>query len=278
MAQIAVVPSPAGPVASPVSWRALALPSEHGGWGLLAEPLLLGLAIAPSAGGAAVAVAALSAFLLRHPARLAAADARRRAWYPRTGAALALAGAYGAAALVGGVFALTWAKGPLDVWLVVAAPLAALYLFYDVRGRGREAPAELAAAAALSAGGPAVALAAGWTLLPAFGLWLLLAGRGLGSVLDVRCRLRRQRGIAAPAAPVGLTQALAVVASSTAAWFHALPAAAALVPAVLWLRSMWNLRKGAPPIRPQDVGWSEMRAGALATLVWVLVYRLASWA
>src|SRR5689334_962019 len=66
MAETMVVPlarPPAAPPSSSPSLRALALPTEHGGWGLLLEPLLLGLLIVPSAPGAAVAAAALGAFL-----------------------------------------------------------------------------------------------------------------------------------------------------------------------------------------------------------------------
>src|SRR5688572_5798902 len=79
--------------------RAVALPIEHGGWGLLAEPILLGLMVAPSAGGVAIATAALFGFLWRHPARIAIADVRRGVRYPRTSAAIVVASAYAALAL-----------------------------------------------------------------------------------------------------------------------------------------------------------------------------------
>src|SRR5262245_53416510 len=46
-----------------ISLRPLALPPEHGSWGLVFEPIILGLAIVPTWGGAAVAVAAVFSFL-----------------------------------------------------------------------------------------------------------------------------------------------------------------------------------------------------------------------
>jgi hypothetical protein len=73
--------------AAPVRLRSLALPVEHGGWGLLGEPLVLGLAIAPSWAGAGVGLFAAFAFLARHPLKLAAADWRQRRRSPRTLAA-----------------------------------------------------------------------------------------------------------------------------------------------------------------------------------------------
>ena len=39
------------------TWRTVAVPSEHGGWGLTAEPVLLGLLLAFSWSGVAVGVA-----------------------------------------------------------------------------------------------------------------------------------------------------------------------------------------------------------------------------
>ena len=53
-----------------VPWKAVALPAEHGGWGFLTEPVVLGLVLAPSAAGLCLALAALAAFLTRHPLRL----------------------------------------------------------------------------------------------------------------------------------------------------------------------------------------------------------------
>ena len=43
-------------------WRAVAMPSEHGGWGLTLEPVLLGLLVAWSGAGVALGIAAFSAF------------------------------------------------------------------------------------------------------------------------------------------------------------------------------------------------------------------------
>ena len=71
-----------------VPWRPVALPAEHGGWGFLAEPVVLGLVLAPSAAGLCLALAALAAFLARHPLRLALIDRRKGVRYPRTGLAV----------------------------------------------------------------------------------------------------------------------------------------------------------------------------------------------
>src|SRR3954452_11843953 len=67
-----------------VSLRPLALPTEHGGWGFLLEPIALGLAVMPSWGGALIAIAFVCGFLTRQPLRLALQDAVRGKSYPRT--------------------------------------------------------------------------------------------------------------------------------------------------------------------------------------------------
>ena len=279
MAETLIVPlarPEVAPSSSSPSLRAVALPTEHGGWGLLLEPLLLGLLVAPSGPGAAVAVAALGAFLWRHPARLVASDWSRAASYPRTRVALAVAAGYAAVALAAGLVALGTARGALVALIAAAAPFAVVYLAHDLRLRSRSVVAELSGAVALSAGAAAVALAAGWPVSRAFGLWLLVAGRAVGSVVDVRCRLRRQRGMPSPVWPVWLAEAAFVVAAGAASYAGAVPMWATPVLVALLVRSAWNLRPGAPPRRPQDVGWSELRAGLLSTLAWVLAYGSAA--
>jgi hypothetical protein len=64
--------------------RAVAVPSEHGGWGLTAEPVLLGLLVAPSLAGAALAAAAVLAFLARTPLKAVLVDRWRHRRLPRT--------------------------------------------------------------------------------------------------------------------------------------------------------------------------------------------------
>lgn len=170
-------PSPAAPRAAsvhasaPVRWRSVALPIEHGAWGFLLEPALLGLLAAASGAGVAWVVAALAALLLQTPLSIVLADARRGRRYPRTGLAWRFLGAYGAALAAALVAALALAGS----WLVLvpalgAAPLVALQLWFDARNRGRELLPEVAGAVAIGSLAACVALAGGLPLLPAFGL------------------------------------------------------------------------------------------------------------
>ena len=75
-------PIAAASAASAVARRRVArllLPREHGSWALAFEPLVLGLLAAPSAAGAALALAVIAAFFARTPCKQVAADVRKRA-------------------------------------------------------------------------------------------------------------------------------------------------------------------------------------------------------
>ena len=111
----------------------MALPSEHGGWGLTLEPGLLGLLIAPSTAGVCVALAALVAFLARTPLKIVAIDRRRGRVLERTRLAQRVAAGELAvlAALAAGAVMLAaprfWVPG------LVAVPFLAVEAWFDVR-------------------------------------------------------------------------------------------------------------------------------------------------
>lgn len=252
-----------------LSWRSLALPNEHGGWGLLIEPALLGLVLAPSLAGAGIALAALLAFLARHPLRLALSDRLRGRSYPRTALSARIAGAYLAGAAA--AFAVAAWRAPLVAFapLVVAAPLGLVQLVYDARLRSRDLLPELLGGVALGATAAMILAASGWSLLVALPLWGTLAARVLGSVLYVRARLRRARGVPASAVPVLAVHVLGLAALLAPALFGLLTWTAPLALALLLARAAWGLRRGAPGQPPRVIGFQEMGWGALTVALLV---------
>jgi hypothetical protein len=182
----------------------VALPVEHGGWGFLLEPVVLGLVLAPGAAGVCLGLAALAAFLIRHPLKLVLMDRRRGAWHPRTGLALRFVLGYGAVALALAGAAWRLAETPFWPALLLGVPPAVVALGYDAVGRSREALPEAAGAVALGASAAALALAGGVPAGPACGAWALLALRAVPAVLFVRSRLRLDRGL-----PAGIARSLA---------------------------------------------------------------------
>lgn len=171
--------------------RAVALPTEHGGWGLTAEPVALGLLVAPSWAGAAIGVGAVLAFLARTPTKIALGDLRRRRVIPRTRVAAAVAVVELVLLLACAAVAFASATGPAFVPLVIVGPLLAVELAYDVRSRGRRLVPELAGSVGIAGVAAMIVLASDTPAVIAAGLWLVLAGRATTSIPWVREQVRR---------------------------------------------------------------------------------------
>jgi hypothetical protein len=256
---------PGAPPAAPLRLRAIALPIEHGGWGLLLEPLLVGRLIAPSWAGLGIAQLALFAYLARHPLKIAIGDWTQGRRYARTRAAERFALAYSAGALLGLPLAT---QGSAWWWtpLALAVPPALFQLVHDVRRRGRALLPELAGSAALGAVAAAAMIAGGADSAGAVAVWLLLSLKGAGAILYVRARLRCDRGSVIDRRPpvlahVGLVAgALGLAATGLGPWL-AVPAAAALL-----ARAADGLSGRHAPQRPKAIGFRELGYGVAFAL------------
>lgn len=256
-------------------WKGVALPVEHGGWGLLAEPVLLGLVLAPSAAGLALALAALFAFLARHPFRLLLLDRRKSVRHPRTAVAEWFLAAYAGLALVSLLVSHVLSRGAFWPALALAAPVGFLALAKDARGRSREAVAEAAGAVSLSASAAAIALAGGSPAGTAFGAWALLALRAVASILYVRARIRLDRGLPAESGRALASHAAALVGAAALARLGWGPWTGVAAFAILLIRAAWGLSQRRRVVRPQVLGFQEMGFGLLTLVLLAAGYRLA---
>jgi hypothetical protein len=196
------------------SWRQVALPKEHGGWGLTAEPVLLGLLIAFSWTGLAIGAAALLVFLARTPLKLVAVDHRRGRRLERDRLARRVANAEIGFVVVLVVLAVSSAGARWLVPVAVALPFVAVQLSYDVRSRSRRLIPELCGAVGVSATAAAIIVAGSGSSRLAAAAWLVLAGRVIASIPFVRVQIQRFRhGETA----LGQADALQVVALAVAA-------------------------------------------------------------
>ena len=258
----------------PVAWKPVAIPAEHGGWGLLAEPVVLGLVIAPAPAGACLALAAFAGFLARHPLRLWLLDRRKGVRYPRTALAerFFLGYAVLAALFLAGAIAL--ARAPFWSALLVAAPIGLLALSFDARGRSREAVPEISGGVALAASAAAIALAGGAPPSVAWGAWALLSLRAITSVLYVRARIRLDRGLTAGPGLVLAAHAAAVAAAAGLARAAEAPWLATGAFLVLLLRAVWGLSSRRSRVRPQVLGFQELGFGLLTLTLLAVGYRV----
>lgn len=267
--------APATPVAPAVRRRpaSVFLPKEHGSWSLALEPLALGLLIAPSAPGGALAVAATAGFFARRPARLAldasAPAARRRPAF----VALTLFGVIGVTGL-----ALAIAQtGLAALWpLGLALPFAALFAGFDARGEGRSLFAEVAGAVAFATLPAACATLSGWSHGTALALGAVALTRSVPTVLLVRSCLRARKSgevrgtLAGPLAATIALFGLALLARA-----HVLPSLALLAAALLLVRAVVIASPVGRTCSARRLGLVEVFVGVAFVALTVLAFRTA---
>ncbi len=254
-------------------WRAVAVPSEHGGWGLTLEPALLGLLVAPSGAGFALALAAVVAFVARTPVKLVAADLWRRRWLPRTALAATIAAIELVLLGVLAIAAVQWAGWSWLVPVAIAAPLVAVELWFDMRSRSRRLVPELGGAVGIAAVAAAIALADGKPVPLAAGLWLVLAARAVASIPFVRLQIARLRHGAGPVTTSDRAQVCGVAIAALAVVLdRSLALGFAAVLALAAVQAVWVRR---PPVPAKVLGVRQLLLGiglVIVTAVGVLVW------
>ncbi|MDX6269075.1 MAG: hypothetical protein QOD28_298 [Acidobacteriota bacterium] len=247
--------------------RTVALPTEHGGWGLMLEPVALGLLVAPSLAGSFLAVATLGAFLARHPFKVLSGDRRRGRRFPRTVVAERFALLYACLALAGLLAATATAVSYQFILpLFLAAPFAAVQLAFDAKGQSRALAPELAGSFGLAAVSTSIALADGWPLPLAFGLWAILASRIVPTILYVRARLQLKHGETPHLSPVYLTHVCALVVVAALALLKVAPLLVVSAMLVLLLRAACGFSETAQRASAKQIGIRELAYGAMTVL------------
>lgn len=257
-----------------VRWRSVALPTEHGGWSFISEPILLGLLLAPSIGGLALGVAALLVFLLRQPLKIYVKDVRGGRQVARTAAARRFARLYAALTLAAGLIGLLNLPA-LDALLplLLALPLFAVQLVFDFRNRSRSLMAEISGGLAAGALAAAIAMMGGWRLLPALGLWLALALKSAAAILYVRARLRLERGKSAAMGAAVAAHVSGIILLLIAFTAGLVPLTTPLAMAILTVRAAVGLSRWRKARAPKQIGIQEV----VYALAFVLLVAVGYW-
>ena len=183
--------------------RSVALPAEHGGWGLTLEPGLLGVLLAPSLAGVLLALAAVLAFLLRTPLRLVLLRQLRPGERSTTSgmgrARKQLASQVAIVELLAIGFVLAGAailaEDPNWIWpLVLALPMFAIAFIFDLRSASRHIVPEIVGSVAVASVAAMGTLAGGGSGAVALGAWLILSARVFSSIPHVRAQVQRIHG------------------------------------------------------------------------------------
>src|SRR5215471_453100 len=247
--------------------KTIALPAEHGGWGLLFEPIALGLLLAPSIAGFYLAFSAVGLFLARHPLTLVVMNRRRPS--ARNALAKRFAAIYliiGAASFIA---AIAFTQHPFFMPLLIAAPLAVVQLAHDWTGRRRVLLPELAAAIAISSLAPAIAFAGGYASRQAFALWFVMIARAVPSILYVRGCLARLHRRPVSISPILISQVVALLMVTLLAGAKLVPLLAVAAVVLLLIRAVIGFTR-RENMTPKQLGFGEIFFGALTVLAVVL--------
>lgn len=253
-------------------WRTVAVPREHGGWGLTLEPVLLGLLIAPSMVGVVLGVGAFIAFLVRTPLKLGVIDWHRKRRLERS--RLAMKFAIGESIVLAAIattvlFTTGWS------WLapvVIAVPLVGVEFWFDVRSRGRRLAPELCGSVGIASVVAVIVLAGERSVSLAVGAWLVLSARVVGSIPFVRVQIARLRRENASIGSSDAAQIVAVVIGVVAALIDRRMAAGLFGVIVLAVTQMVWVRQ--EPLAAKVLGLRQMALGVglvSVTAVGVLV-------
>ncbi|MFV0260155.1 MAG: YwiC-like family protein [Acidimicrobiales bacterium] len=258
--------SPAGTTPRPMSrLRQVAVPTEHGGWSLTAEPVILALLVVPSWSGLALGLAAVMAFLARTPMKVVLVDRWRRRWLDRTRLAAVVAAVEVAVIVILAVLAASTAvDGRFWLPLAAAVPLVAVEAWFDMRSRSRRLVPELAGAVGISSVAAAIVVAGGGSMTVAAGLWAVMAARATAAIPFARVQVARvhHRPVELWTSDVAQLMAVAV---AVAAWTAgAVPFAPVVVVAAIAVVNTVSVRG---PVRPAVVVGVQQTVYGLVTVL-----------
>ncbi|MBI2516228.1 MAG: YwiC-like family protein [Opitutae bacterium] len=263
-------PLPADAQPAAVAPTSVFLPKEHGSWSLALEPLALGLLVAPSFAGVALAAAALAGFFARRPLKAAfgPVHSARRVTARETLVMLAVLG------LAGGLEVVVLG-GWTALWpLLFAAPLGLMFARFDAQGEARAVAAEIAGSAAFAVLPVALATLAGWTFAPALALAAVALARSVPTVLTVRTALRVSKGTTVGTWLPVSAATLGVATLATLATRGLVPPFAVLPAGLLLGRTLWFASVFRPAWPARRIGIFEAALGGLHLGLTVLAYRV----
>jgi hypothetical protein len=244
------------PVKRP-SKRGVILPPEHGSWGMIAEPVLLGLLIEFSWEGLAIAMLSFCLFLLRVP--LLRLWKGRRMPHPDPHADLVKKFTAIISAIALACFTFAGLSQPGWAWVLpflLALPFALPALFLQNRGKTRHLLPELLAAVAIAAPVSAILIAGEYPMGPAYALWFLIALKSASCIFFVRSQIRRFHQRPAGRSEMLLLHVCLIFPLGLLIWWELLPFAVLWAYPLLLGRAM--LLSSTQVKSAKRVGWIEV--------------------
>lgn len=246
--------------------RQIALPTEHGGWSFLLEPLVAGLIIAFSPAAPWIALMTIGAFLIRQPLKVLVIDRLGMRARERALAAAAFVVLYTVLFAIGMTGALTSTGFSQMLPFLFVLPLAIFQIYNDFFRRSRQLVPEITGAVCVSSSVAVIALSSGLPWMTAGALWLVFVSRLIPSILYVRHRLRLEKGkeysrITPTAAHIGAVILIAILAYNGLS-----PILTIFAMLLLLYRSVSGLAPNRTKMRAMQIGIWELIYGSLTVL------------
>lgn len=246
--------------------KSVALPVEHGSWGFLFEPLIAGIAVAPSISSVWIAVLVIGAFLMRHPLKVILSGGRQQFGSPQMRLASKFLIIFAVVFLVGAVVSIWNIRPPSFIPFAVILPFAAYQIYCDATRSSRQLLAELIGSVAISSSIAVIVLAAGWESPKAYALWAIVVARLIPSILYVRNRLRLEKGKPYSQVVPIAAHFLAVLVVLMMAIYGVGSYLPVVIFAVLLFRSIVGLSSYRKKVKAMKIGIWEVIYGSLVAL------------
>lgn len=255
-----------------VRLRSVALPIEHGSWGFLFEPLVAGVAIAPSKASPWIVLLVIGAFLIRQPLKIFLSDWRSGRWLPQTKFAVSFLFIYAVVFCVGLIGSVSLASAESFVPFAIVLPFAAFQIYCDSQRNSRLLLAEIIGAVSISSSIAVLALADSFSYSYAFALWAIITARLIPSIVYVRNRLNIEKGKAYSRTRPILAHLVALILVSLLAFYGQSPFLPVLMFAVLLIRSIIGLSPYRKKVKAMKIGIGEVIYGSLTVLSLIVGY------
>lgn len=257
-----------------VRLKGIALPTEHGSWGFLFEPLLAGLLLAPSFASIWISLLIIGAFLTRQPLKVLLSDWFAKRNLPQTAAALNFTLLFGSVFLIGLAGSLYFSKIDSFYPFLFVLPLGFYQIYCDVSKQSRQLLPELTGAIAISSSVAVIAIAGNWNWANSLALWAVFIARLIPSILYVRNRLRLEKGKEFSIVPVAVSHFIAFGVVGILAANELITKLPLIMFFVLLCRSIWGLSPFRKKVKAMKIGVWEVIYGTLTALSVVLGYYL----